>query len=569
MFSSTNTSTSAAPNSHTINEDEQYEKLLSSIRQRFELVTKGVTTLFTTNATGLWDAFIAGLPADRRKHYTCNACRRFVERFGGLVMIADDGYTVQPLWCSDCVPPFFAASVAAMERIVSHAKVTGVFVTDEKTWGMPSNKCTSVRKFDKEEGWITVETHDPIIWHHMAVVPPSALVFKSTALKTANQRAAELLQDYGTLCRGLGEFNIDVVRQAHALLASGNLSRAEKCVATAKWLLDLHERRAALRGPRVENITWLATATAPVGFCHVKSSVIGSLLEDIAAGMAFDDIKRRWDAKMDPTQYMRPTAAPSAGNVAQAEKVVAALRSAGALERRFAKLEDIQTIWKWTAPTTAKKPNSGVFGHIKTREDIEQPKPNVAQPAVTMTWEKFQRTVLPNAVNIEMLVPHTNASYSALTTAVHADAPPILQWDREDKRNPVGWYVYSSGSPAHQWNLRAGRYCKVTAVSLQPNMWDPERTYDHQGKSVFFILNGAKDTNYTSGAAFFPETLRNEYHPIRATMEAHARLAVLAGKDEATACGVKLEMGGKQWGYTFRVTDGAGVQTSYTLDRWD
>lgn len=78
---------------------------------------------------------------------------------------------------------------------------------------------------------------------------------------------------------------------------------------------------------------------------------------------------------------MRPTAAPSAGNVAQAEKVVAALRSAGALSRRFAKLEDIQTIWKWTAPATPQRANGGVFGHIKTREEVEQPKPNVQQPA--------------------------------------------------------------------------------------------------------------------------------------------------------------------------------------------
>lgn len=549
MFSSTST----APSSHTINEDEQYESFLVAIRRRFDAVTKNETTLFTTDVTGLWEAFIAALPAERRQHYTCNACRRFVERFGGLVVITEDGYTVQPLWCSDCVPSFFAASVAAMERIVSHAKVTGVFVTDEMTWGMPSNKSIVA----------------PFEWHHMAVAPPPALVFKTSALKTAGQRAAELLQDYQSLCRGLGEFNIDVVRQAHSLLTSGNLSRAEKCVATAKWLLDLHERRAAARGQRIANVAWLAAATAPIGFCHVKSNVIGSLLEDIAAGLRFDAIKQRWNAKMDPLQYMRPTAAPSAGNVAQAEKVVAALRSAGALSRRFAKLEDLQTIWKWTAPTTAKKPNNGVFEHIKTREDVEQPKPNVAQPAVTMTWEKFQRTVLPNAVSIEMLVPHTNASYSAMTTAVNADAPPILQWDRDDKRNPVAWYIYSNGSPPSQWNLRAGMYCKVNAIALQPSMWDVERTYDNQGKSVFFILNGVKDTSYRCGAAFFPETLRSEYHPIRATMEAYARNAVLAGKDEATACGVKLEMGGKQWGYTFRVTDGAGVQTSYTLDRWD
>ena len=86
--------------------------------------------------------------------------------------------------------------------------------------------------------------------------------------------------------------------------------------------------------------------------------------------------------------------------------------------------------------------------------------------------------------------------------------------------------------------------------------------------TVFFILSGAYDVRYTSGAGFFPETLRSEYHGIRATIEAYARTAVIAGKDEATACGIGLSKGSGEWNHLFRVTS-KGAAVTYRLDRWD
>ena len=67
---------------------------------------------------------------------------------------------------------------------------------------------------------------------------------------------------------------------------------------------------------------WAAVASAPAGWCHVKSSIVGSLLDDIKSGMSFVTIQNRWEMKLDPTRYLRPQAAPDAGNIQQAEKVV-------------------------------------------------------------------------------------------------------------------------------------------------------------------------------------------------------------------------------------------------------
>jgi hypothetical protein len=108
----------------------------------------------------------------------------------------------------------------------------------------------------------------------------------------------------------------------------------------------------------------------------------------------------------------------------------------------------------------------------------------------------------------------------------------------------------------------------VTAVTLSPSMWHGGQKFAHHGEKVIFVLSGAKDLEYVSGAGFFPEFLKNDYHPIRATLEAYAQEAVIDGKLDAEACGICLQKGQSWDQQTFRVT-AKGGRTTYKLDRWD
>jgi hypothetical protein len=460
------------------------------------------------------------------------------------VTITDEGRTV-PVMCSPA-PGVYGEALEAVRRLVARAKVTGVFLSSEPSWGQP----------------VTGK------WQHMAVIPPPALVLRATALKTAGQAMAERREEYGMICRGLADFSAEVVTQALAILNAEALYRAEKVLGPAKWLAALQATRAGAKGSQArDNLTWRAVATAPPGFCHVRSTMIGTLLEDLAAGLPFADVKARFAAKMSPLQYQRPQAAPAAGNIAQAEKVVAELGAAGALARRFARLEDLQTIW--TQPRKAEQPappTGGVFAGL-TPKGKGAKAPALDLPTVPMTWAKFRDTVLPTAERIEYLVPRGTGHYLALVTAANPEAPPILQWDREDRRNPVNWYVYPGGSYPERWNLTGGQWVAVNAMTLLPHMWDTDHPCGHQGEGVVAILDGCRDTQPNGGSALFPEVLRSEFHAVRATIEAFSRAATIAGKDEATACGIDLRKGGR-WQHTVRVAAGA-VQSTYLLDRWD
>jgi hypothetical protein len=515
--------------------DHDYAAFLARVNGRFALnYEHGGSPLFTTNASGLWGLYLDSFTdPDERQHHNCHACRHFIERFGALAVINDSGSLTSAIWDEDDAPPIYRPALAAMSRAVRRANVTGVFLSSDTVLGTPVTGA----------------------WMHLAIHQFTA--FKNP-LKSASQAMAEKAEDFKTVLRALTEFTGADLDTAVRLLESDALYRSEKVLGQAMWLRGL-EKRWSKAGRASVNHVWRAVATATPGFCHPRSSIIGTLLEDLAAGKSFDAVSRAFAAKMHPLSYQRPQAAPTAGAIAAAEKVVQQLGSAGSLARRFARVDEIQALWR-PAPKKDAPSTVSVFGHLKSKGADTLA---MHAPTQTMTWDKFRRTVLSTADCIEIAAPH-RWNYTALVTAVNADAPPILQWDNEGARNPFSWYVWNGGSTAAQFGLVAGRFHEVSAVTLKPSMWNGGN--EHQGRGVVFVVADARESR-NAGAALFPEILKAEFHGIRSVLEAYSRSASIEGISQPHAAGVMLEAG-KEWAAMVRVRSN-GHQMDYCLDRWD
>lgn len=520
--------------------EDGYDSLLAGIRRSFSrAVGDEATPLFATDASNLYDLFLDNIPAEARQHYNCNACRHFVNRFGKLVSInGETGKQTAVMW-GGRVPEFFRPAVKAVKEKVENARITGVFISDEESLG-------------------TAKTG---VWTHMAVDMPQKMVFKGL-VGTAHQKAAEKEEDYRILLSCMTKYSQQDIETVVNLLRSDALYRAEQILPMAEWFM---ETMRLARGRKVNrNILWLRAATAPKGFCHIPASMVGTLLDDIAAGYGSGEIKRRFDEKMDPLQYQRPQAAPTAGNVKRAEEIVAKLGIERSLERRYARLDEVQAIWR---PTGEKKADTGgVFAGIPIKGKPDTTRNGVEAPETAITFEKFRRTVLPRARKIELLVSHHSDSYAALVTAVHPDAPPIIRWDTEDERNPFSWYLYSGGSLPGRWGLNTG-WNEVTAVVLQPNMWS-DRPNGYASVGAMFILKGARDRNGSNSACLFPEILKGELREVRSTIEAYSKSHHLSGLDESDACGLIIQSSDKALEVKIRVNSDVGT-TRYRIDRWD
>jgi hypothetical protein len=527
--------------------DTEYPAYLARIQARFEkvLAWRGEdgepAPLFTTGCDYLFDVFLANLPEEQIAYHTCSACRHFINRYGGLVTITEDGDVESAIWNEDDAPELYRRSVSAVLRTIRKNVVDGVFVSKETVYGQPQT--------------------GP--WHHFAVRPSANIVWRGK-LRTAGEVRAEKYQDFLLMIRTVGEWRKATVETALKILESEALYRSEKVMGPIKWLDALMKQIDPAKGNTARNFIWRAVATAPAGFCHVKTGMAGTLLDDIEAGMGFEDASRRFAAKMHPLRYQRPQAAPSAGNIAQGEKIIAALGAERSLVRRFARLDELQAFWKPT-PVEPKPGKGGVFGHLKTKDAEPEVRAAEGLPAKMITWEKFQRTVLPTARQIELYVPSKMNHFGAFLTAVYPDAPPILQWDKEDLRNPVSWYLYHGGSSPGHWGLKSNTWTPVSAISLMPSCWNGGENEAHS-KSLMLVLQDARESR-NSGLALFPEFLKPELREIRSTIEAYSKAGAPEGMEEGNACG--LILGGAKWDAIVRVTDAAGYKLTCQLDRWD
>lgn len=522
-------------------EPDDFDRLVDLCRAWFtEASNAHQTPLFTTDVDGLFGTYLEGLGEERALH-DCHACRSFFRRYGSLAYIGEDGSLVPAMWPDREVPAIYRDAVLAIRNRISRAKVTGVFCSSDREWG----------------------TQVAGGWTHLAQSPDKRLVYTGKA-KTAGEVMAQSREDFRTLSHALGEYSGHLLREAKNLLGSDAMFRSEKVIGVAYWLADLKEKREAYRGRDRDNITWRAVATAPAGFCQPRSSMIGTLLDDLASGLSTDAVVKRFKAKMDPLLYQRPQLAPKAGNIARGEALIEKMGLAPSLQRRYARLDEVKTIWT-PAPTEEPKA-TGVFAKVKPRG--EEQKIGRIAPPTTMTFAKFRREVLPNALKIEYVPTSGYSTYCGLLTAVHADAPPILQWDSADPeaRNPVNWYVYNGGSPASAWGLIPGIAVDVTGICLKPSMWAGEELNKHQGTGALFILDGAKDQRLP-GLCLFPEVLRATLHEVRATIEAFSKANHPEGADQASANGILIGSSRDEQA-TFVVTTRDGT-ARYKIDRWD
>ncbi len=448
---------------------DEFPDLLAAVQRHFAAHAEG--PLFVTAAADLWATFLDEIPQSLRAVYTCDCCRRFIERYGAAVTVDDAGRLHAAVWPADA-PSGFDRAFRRMAEVVVAADIKGVLIPRTRELGTPASPPTA----------------DGKVWSHFYVQVPRA---HSHPLLSASQVAAERQQDREMLARGLAEFPLELVERARALLNSGTLYRSDKCIGVATWLAELHRALAAVKEPRRRDaLLWRAAATAPAGHAHVRSGMIGTLLEDLASGLDVDAVQRRFNEKMDPSQYQRAQVAPTAGNIAQAEKAIAGLKASGSLARRFARLADVAPHLLWRPRPTQPAPEpGGVFSHLTPK--AKKPPDRQPVPAQTITWEKFARTVLPDAVDIEVQVPAGSERFMALVTAAQPEAPPILQWDREDQRNPVSWY-YHAGIDAEMKRRVEGAGGQYEGVDIRASLlWDNRNDLDlhaisPRGEHIYF-----------------------------------------------------------------------------------
>ena len=540
------------------NSDKDYTDFLKRVNDRFvSNIDGGKAPLFKTDASDLWEIYLSGFDTpEERQHHNCNACKSFINHYGNLVTIDEHGNTKTAIWDAADAPPLYKKSLKAMAKAVNAAKVTSVFLSSEKNLGI----------FESNG------------WAHLSVVLPALALYRGRT-KTAGQAMAAKREDYGILQRSIADYSLSTATKALDLLKSGTMYRPEIAMPVATFFFNLKTTLEGLPSTgksktKRDNIVWLAVAKSSEALTHVRSSIIGTVLDDVELGEDSATIAANWRSKTNSTVYQRAQVAPSQGQINQAEKLVEKLGVEPSLHRRYATLDELQKLWVGKEfKTVAHKSQGGVFGNIKPK-GVVVPEGNLSIAGTTqITWDKFQRTVLADAAKMEMFVDKSLSNrFAALVTAQIPDSPPILQWDKEGDRNPFSWY-YAAGIDAEaqrRVEKAGGQYkdndLRVTLIwedrhDLDLHVQQPNREtifFGHKRSSTGGYLD--VDMNIGGETTEPVENVRwTRGAPVGAYKVGVARYNSGSRRDSATHSPFTLEIATR--GQVFRVT---GVNTRCT-----
>ena len=350
--------------SEQINSKKQYNFLefADLVREHFNKITENrgydfsYGELFTTNIPkkDLWNSYLNGFSNIRikeREYHNCNCCKDFITKFGGLAVITEDYKVKSALWSfiEDGVldrDSIYYNSTFNLSKLVFKSQINGVFLPKLDNLGVYESYQYKYKELPNTWNHFSISIEDNINRSELFYPNKPYEKYKKQAIDHKGQAIRNDL--YKVIALGLSEYSLETIKAAVMLLDSTEaLYRQEEISPHAKWLFNLKQTLEAQSLPSCKrNVIWKALASAPIGFCHVRSSMLVTLLDDIKAGLSYDVYSKKFKEKMSPLQYRRPQTKPNNGSINQAEKLFKELDLELSLKRRFATIDEIETIWK-------------------------------------------------------------------------------------------------------------------------------------------------------------------------------------------------------------------------------
>jgi hypothetical protein len=521
----------------------------------------------------LSDVYENSYPLNLRQEFSCITCRKFMRRFGNLALV--DGHTgaLLPLfWNPENHSDPFVGPVSAVAKLFNGRKVTTEFKV------VPSKRHAGV----KECGG----------WNHICFDFPSTRIQPEDLIGLSVASTPELT---AMLTQVLKDYDLDVVRCASQLLLEDKLSYADSHKASIRWLLDLkenqnHKLEAADEVARHNLLCHMAASSFLGCLKQLRSGAVGTLLSDIKEKKSFQDIQGSWNQIAGPVSYMRPTAAPTAGNIAVAEQLFSSLGlTKEDMSREYLTSDGIPEavyLFRDHKNKPSKSPKEGIFSHIVAKDALKK---QVQQdenewnaidglPSTSMSFSTFAKKVLPTATKIEYRLEENTDIYFFITG--RQGTKPLMQWHNETNR--ASWYTNLKPAKVATYGLSAW-WTPVPYVIPFPHLWDapaattfplsedPAAFKYYHSKHGFRYLIGLEGVE--AGAkiqlGLFPQFMKTEFHGVRSTIETYSRMGSIERSTGVPMVGGTEINRSNDKTHLFRVKDRRGQQGTYQILLFD
>ena len=399
-----------------------FKELKQAVERRFNFLKLHPMYNTAIDRDRTWQVYLSAFPEGtnpryrERTEYDCNACKSFLRKIGGLVAIIDG--EVATLWDLE-IGGQFQPVVEALHAYVSSLPIDNVYLHNEPTVGT-----------DKEHAWLDDKKKDQIVWHHFHLRLPQALV---AAKDQIGPRLSEYQAAHDVVFRSLSEIKPDAVQLVQELIGQNLLYRGaekKKLVDTFSTMLaefnKLHTQRAR------DLFAWRQVLGPNQWVCKIRNDVIGTLLVDLSEGVDLTAAVASFENKVSGTNYKRTTALITPKMREAAKQELEKLGLMPALDRRYARLEDLSIRNLLFADRNIrKKLDATVFDELPVKA---QAAPNLDR-VEEVPIAKFLADILPTVKSMEIMVENKHVSnLVSLIAPLDLTAPTLFKWD-----NPFSW----------------------------------------------------------------------------------------------------------------------------------
>lgn len=487
-----------------------FQQFKTPVAKQFEKMAKHPLFRLDVDKDTLWSTYLSAFPEGtnpifrERTEYDCSCCRQFVRAIGDVAAIING--EVVSIWDAVCDEPAFQAVAKALSSLVKSRPVDNAFLNSERTVGIDKN-------FEQLTDGVAT-------WNHFFVNVPTNFVCKKAQI---GPRLSETRALHDVLYRSLQELTDDAVDTVLELIGQNSLYRGEE----HKFALETF--RATKRGysqladdQARHAFVWSQIGSLPGSVSKIRNTAIGTLLTDLSEGMELENAVRRFEAVVAPTNYKRPTALVTPKMVEAAKQTLANLGLISALQRRYARLEDLNVNDILFADRSARKVMTpDVFESLATRPVNPKSLDKVEEIPV----EIFIREVLPRAESVEILLENRHAGN--LVSLIAPDDPTanaLFKWD-----NHFSWsYQGDLADSIKERVKQAGG--SVTGDLLCRLAWanhdDLDLHMKEPGSYEIYFANkrslspsgGMLDVDMNAGAGTTRTPVENIFYTRRATM---------------------------------------------------
>jgi hypothetical protein len=391
----------------TLTSPTKATKTLTPFQQFSALVNKklnsfGTNELYTVQVPELFDKYLAAFPEGtnpifrERTEHDCNCCKQFIRNLGNVVAIVNN--QLVSVWDVEGAPYPYDVVAEAMSTLVKNSPIVSVYRTKETSFGVEKNR----------------DNYDAnIIWHHFyGKVPRQCQHRQPDTEKGRINTFAQVLK------RGLTEINSIDLDTVLYLIKQNSLYRGAEFKDSVLKFKKIQQEYT--KSGNSDLIVWSNANSSVAGF---RNTVIGTLLVDLANGDDLETAVRKFEAKVAPTNYKRPTALITPKMIEQAVAKLKELDLEDSIHRRFARIEDVSVNdVLFVDNSVASKMKDGIADLLM--DSVAPVKTNKATP---ISIDAFMSM---NHKNISLVLSGSNLSnFVSLTAPVHSEVNPIFKWN--------------------------------------------------------------------------------------------------------------------------------------------